>query len=249
MTGMIILGSAFAVANPRQDNTHLLVTSKNRNVLIDCGNNPVGKIEQKGVKIEEITDLVLTHAHADHMGALPLLIMDMWLRKRQTPLKIYGLEYTLERAKMLLDVFNWQNWGELYQVEFIRVDGDQVTLLFQDEGIKVSAVEVAHSVPTMGVRIDFEESKNSVVYSSDTAPCESLDNLAKGADILIQESAGFAKIHTSPEQAGETAARAGVKKLIMIHYDAARDPKELLAEAGRGFAGSIELATDLMRVV
>lgn len=118
MARYVILGSAFAIANASQENSHLFIESKTRKIMIDCGNNPVGKIERAGVRIEEITDLVLTHAHADHIGALPLLLMDMWLEKRERTLNMFGLPYTIERAKMLLDVFQWQNWGDMFPVEF-----------------------------------------------------------------------------------------------------------------------------------
>ena len=117
MNRVTILGSGFAVASSTQDNTHLLIQSAECFVLVDCGNNPVGKLEHAGVQLNQVTDLVLTHAHADHMGALPLLVMDMWLCKRQTPLRIFGLPYTLERAKLLLDLFDWQKWQGMFPVE------------------------------------------------------------------------------------------------------------------------------------
>jgi ribonuclease Z len=248
MSGITILGSAFAVANALQDNSHLLVRSKNRNILIDCGNNPVGKIERAGLYLNEITDLVLTHAHADHMGALPLLLMDMWLRKRESPLHVYGLEYTLERARMLLDVFNWQNWAGMYPVEFHQVDGQAIETLIEDEGIVLTAVMVQHLIPTLGIRADFGDLKRSIVYSCDTEPCTALDQLTLGADVLIQEAAGPGKGHTSPLQAGETAKRAGVKKLILIHYNADIAVEELVKEANTNYSGNVELAKDLMKV-
>jgi len=249
MSGLIILGSAFAIANARQENAHLLVKSNSRNILIDCGNNPAGKIEQAGLAINEITDLILTHAHADHMGALPLLIMDMWLRKRTTSLQIYGLEYTLETAKKLLDVFNWQSWENMFPVEFIPVDPTIVSMLLDNNDLCISASLVQHLIPTIGIAVEIKDQHQKIVYSCDTEPCEALEQLSQGADVLIQEAAGPGKGHTSPEQAGVTAAKAGVSRLVLIHYDSARKGEELIAEAAKNFSGKIELAHDLMQVI
>lgn len=249
MSELIILGSAFAIANASQENAHLLVKSNSRNVLIDCGNNPAGKIEQAGLAINDITDLILTHAHADHMGALPLLIMDMWLRKRTTPLPIYGLDYTLQRAKQLLDVFSWQSWANMFPVEFRPVDPTIVSLLIETNNLCISASLVQHLIPTIGIAVEFKDERQKAVYSCDTEPCEALEKMSAGADVLIQEAAGPGKGHTSPEQAGITAAKAGVSRLVLIHYDAARKEEELIAEAAKNFSGKIELAYDLMQVI
>jgi ribonuclease Z len=249
MAEVMILGSAFAIANAEQENSYLLIKSEKRNVLIDCGNNPVGRIEKAGLQINEITDLVLTHAHADHMGALPLLLMDMWLMKRQTPLTIFGLEYTLERTRMLLEVFNWQNWTDMFLVEFQPLTASGPVVLFSEEDIALSVIQVEHSVPTLSVRADFKKLSRSVIYSSDTHPCENFDRLATGVEIMVHEAAGTAAIHTSPTQAGTDARKAGAKKLILIHYDSNRQPGELLAEARMDYDGEVELARDLMKVI
>lgn len=248
MSGVTILGSAFAVASAKQDNSHLLVRSKKHNILIDCGNNPVGKLEQVGVDLNSITDLVLTHAHADHMGALPLLLMDMWLRRRGTPLAIHGLAYTIEHARRLLDVFYWETWVNMYPVEFKLVAERPSVRLIEEDDLLVTASPVQHSIPNICTRFDLLESHHSVVYSSDTAPCANLVELATGADVLIQEAAGMGKIHTSPEKAGKMAAEAGVKRLVLIHYDAGRPAAEQIAEARRNFHGDVELAHDLMEI-
>jgi len=110
MDRFVILGSSNAVAKPGQDNTHLFVQSGSKKILVDCGNNPMAKLGSIDISVTEITDLVLTHFHADHIGSLPLLIMDMWLEKRTAPLTIYGLDITIDKAQKLLDLFDWQKW-------------------------------------------------------------------------------------------------------------------------------------------
>jgi ribonuclease Z len=246
MNRLTVLGSGFAVANQHQENSYLLVQSAQHNVLIDCGNNPVGKLRQVGESITEITELILTHAHADHMGALPLLLMDMWLKKRQTPLPVYGLDYTLARAKALLDIYDWKNWAGMFPVEFHTIPDEGVNEILHSGDLSISAASVKHLIPTVGLRIHFTESGETFVYTCDTEPCEAVDQLAAGADLLIHEAAGPGKGHSSPEECGYDASRARVPMLVLIHYDAARTDSELKEKASQYFDGQVMVAKDLM---
>ena len=57
--------------------------------------------------------------------------------------------------------------------------------------------------------------------------------------------------HSSVEQAAETAARGGVKKLILTHYVPAMQPgqeDEWRARAAAHFSGEIFLGDDLLTV-
>jgi ribonuclease Z len=245
MNRLTILGSGFAVANQNQENSYLLFQGSNRVVLIDCGNNPVGKMQRIGVSIIEVTDLVLTHAHADHMGTLPLLLMDMWLMKRTTELNIYGLKYTLDKAKSLLSVFDWEKWANMFKVNFVEVSDEGIQKVIDDQ-VRIFTGPVLHLIPTVGVRIEIPETGKTLVYSCDGEPCENLDKLAAGATVLLQETAGPGKGHTSAEEAGKNAARAGASELIFIHYPADANESTLVQEAASYFEGKIKIGKDLM---
>ncbi len=247
MERFIILGSSNAVPKFDQENTHLFIEAEEKKILVDCGDNPLGKLTAVGTSVNEITDLILTHFHPDHVGSLPLLIMGMWLEKRQASLIIHGLEFTLERARKLLELFNWQNWPNMFPVQFNTIPEEGREGFIVGSGISITAKPVFHLIPTVGLRFEFADGR-VVTYSCDTEPCENLYTLAKGADTLLQESAGESKGHTSARQAGEIAKKSGVKKLILIHYEKRMDVKKLSADAKLGFSGEVMVATDLMKV-
>ena len=73
-----------------------------------------------------------------------------------------------------------------------------------------------------------------------------MDDLALGANILIHESAGNAKGHSTAAQAGEAAARAEVDKLVLIHYPDHTEELLLIDEATEKYSGEIITATDGM---
>ena len=247
MNRITILGSANAVPKIGQDNTHLLVETKERSVMVDCGDNPDAKVAAAGSSIVEVTDLILTHFHADHVGSLPLLIMDMWLEKREKALTVHGLEVTLEKARKLLELFSWQDWKGMFQVNFNAIPEAGAQGFINGADCNFTALPVLHLIPTLGLRIELNGDR-IVTYSCDTEPCENLAKLAEQSDVLLHEAAGEARGHTSPAQAGQVARDAGVKKLILIHYDSRVEEDRLLAEARSAFAGKVLLAKDMMVV-
>jgi ribonuclease BN (tRNA processing enzyme) len=78
----------------------------------------------------------------------------------------------------------------------------------------------------------------------------SLIDLGRGADLFIHEAAGYEPGgHCSARQAGEIAAAAGAKRLVLIHYpvfgrDGSLDTSGLVGEAQAAFDGPVELAED-----
>jgi ribonuclease Z len=69
--------------------------------------------------------------------------------------------------------------------------------------------------------------------------------LGRDADILIHEAAKPTPGHSGAAQAGEIARRAGVRRLVLIHYRPAPDEYDRwLQEAAEAFGGPVELAQD-----
>lgn len=247
MDQFIILGSANAVPKPGQDNTHLVIQAGDKLIMVDCGDNPIAKMIEAGFSILDVTDLVLTHFHADHVGSLPLLIMGMWLEKRHSPLAIHGLGVTLEKAEKLLDLFNWRDWNNMFPVTFHAVPDEGAQAFIGGREIQVTALPVTHLIPTIGLRAEFSAGR-VIAYTCDSEPCDGVDILARGADVLLHEAAGEAKGHSSAAQAGKSAAKGGVRKLVLIHYDNRLPEAELIAAARQYFSGEVALARDMMAV-
>jgi ribonuclease Z len=121
------------------------------------------------------------------------------------------------------------------------MDGDS-TVVLEKDGLTVTAFKVDHDPvsPAVGYRFDYKG--RSVVVSGDTAKSAVLERVAKGADILLHEAlqpklvtkmtaaldkkglGNTAKItkdildyHASPEEAADSALKAGVGQLVFTH--------------------------------
>ncbi len=244
---LVILGSAHAVPSIGHENTHMALVGDERTVLIDTAANPVVRLAEAGLELEQITDLVLTHFHPDHVSGVPLMLMSMWLLGRKKPLDIYGLAYTLERIGQLMDFYSWQNWKGFYPVNFHSVPTGQRSTLLESESFCIYAEEVTHMVPVFGLRVEFPGSGKVLAYTCDTEPCPAVLSLGKNADLLIHETAGEGTGHSSAAQAGKAATRAKAAELMLIHYNPARQA-ELKAEAEATFNGPVTLAQDFMEL-
>jgi ribonuclease BN (tRNA processing enzyme) len=121
-------------------------------------------------------------------------------------------------------------------------DGGTVTV----GPLSVQVKAVLHPVDAYAMRVTHDG--RSLVYSGDTAPCDALDDLARGTDLLMAE-ASFREgeqnppdLHMTGKEAAETAVRAGARRLVLTHIPPWYAPEAALDEAMPVFHGPLELA-------
>jgi ribonuclease BN (tRNA processing enzyme) len=123
---------------------------------------------------------------------------------------------------------------------------DQV-LNFGD--LRLSFTEVNHGFPAFAMK--FEYRGKIFVFSADTAPCEQLADFAKGADLFLCEATGnsdngrFYKTHLTPLQAGDIAAKAQVKSLLLTHMTPNTDENWMMDQAKKAYSGEVKVAQEL----
>ncbi len=248
MAEIIILGSSNAIPTSGSENTHFVIQCSGHTILVDCVSTPAVRLEQAGIELGTITDIVLTHFHPDHVGGLPLLLMNMWLLGRQQPLNIYGLSYTLDRVEALMGLYGWEDWPNFFPVKFHRVPAQTCAAVLVTPEFEILASPVKHFLPNLALRFHFKLEQKTLAYSCDTEPCPEVIQLARQADLLLHEASGPFTGHSSAAQAGEVARKAGARALGLIHYPTGRfftgDP---VAEARQHFSGQVFLAHDLDR--
>jgi ribonuclease Z len=173
--------------------------------------------------------------------------MDMWLMGRRKPLNVYGLHHTLDRIEDLMGFYGWADWPDFFPVAFYRLPAQELTPVIDCPDFRIFSSPVRHLLPTVGLRFEFNHSNKILAYSCDTEPCAQVIRLAEGADVLIHESAGASRGHSSAEQAGEIASQAEAGSLYLIHYPTGKFASgDLVAEASQRYQGPVKLAEDFM---
>lgn len=250
MAKLVILGSSNAIPDLERENTHMALVANPGTVLVDCAGTPTVRLNQAGIVLDDIADLILTHFHPDHVSGVPLLLMNMWLLGRKKPLTIHALKHCLDRIERLMEDYLWKTWPDFFDVELRIVPAEERVEVVRGEDYRILASPVEHLVPTIGLRFESTVQDKVVVYSCDTAPSASVQRLASGADVLIHEAAGASPGHSTAEQAGEIARKAAVGRLLLIHYPRvdAQGENELIAEAQESFGNQVGLAKDMMTI-
>jgi ribonuclease BN (tRNA processing enzyme) len=142
--------------------------------------------------------------------------------------------------------------------------------VFEDERVKVTATIVNHApvFPSFAFRFDTED--GSVTFSGDTSPSDNLVTLAAGTDILVHEVIDRAWVealfpeprtpaaqatvghllesHTTIEDVGPVAERAGAGRLVLNHLAPEDNPDSRWMQAQRGFGGRLIVGKDLLEL-
>ncbi len=249
MANLIILGTSNAVPDENHESTHMALRGQKGMLLIDSGSNPLLRLRQAGLDYQDLTDLILTHFHPDHVSGVPLLLMHMWLLGHRRSLQIHGLGHTLDRLEKLMVFYDWENWPGFFPVTFHRLPQREKALVLENDEFRILASPVHHMIPTIGLRIETLNSGKALAYSCDTEPCAEVVGLAAGVDYLIHEASGGFTGHSSAAQAGEIARQAQAGALYLVHYPTGdADSSGLLEEARQVFAGEVVLAEDFMEI-
>lgn len=118
---------------------------------------------------KNIRDVVLTHAHLDHVAGLPLFIDDLFAVLTE-PIKIYSIGEVIEALEK--HIFNWEiypRFSELTNQSGAVVEYKTIGCAeeFRIKNLQFKAVRVNHKVPSVGFIISDENS--TIALSSDTS--------------------------------------------------------------------------------
>jgi ribonuclease BN (tRNA processing enzyme) len=246
-----ILGSGTCVPSLKRSSCSVLVVVNNQKIVIDCGAGTMRRLLRAGTTISGVTHLFFSHFHPDHTAELvPFLFASKYpeISRRKTPLYIVGGKGLVMFYESLRSVYGeWIDIGSgLLSIIELRTDY-QDSRSFND--FIVDSMPVNHREESIAYRIT-SPNGTSVVYSGDTDVCESLVDIAQGADLFICESAmpDDSKVdgHLTPSLAGEIASRANVEKLVLIHLYPECDRVDIGKECRKTYQGQLVLAEDLM---
>lgn len=242
MVQITILGCSGSVVGPDSPASGYLLSAPDTPPLVmDFGGGVLGALQRYADPNE--VHVLLTHLHADHCLDLPGLFV--WRRYHPTPATKRGMMFgpadtwaRLAAASSPLggelddfaDVFDVEHW----------VDGEPVRV----GALSVLPRLVNHPTESYGLRIT-DAAGATLVYSGDTGFCESLVELAGGADAFLCEASWTdapdrpPHLHLSGTEAGRIATRAGVGELLLTHIPPWTSREDVIGEAKAEFDGPV----------
>jgi ribonuclease Z len=252
------IGTGAAVPPADRGNTAFTVRTDKLLFLADAGPTIFNGLQRAGIEPTAVDIMYLSHGHADHILGVPQIALVSKFIPRNPPLKIFSTAAVRSAVTMIqsltfpesLDTLNNFDWIEL-------IEGQRQTHMLNDHiRFTTQLVLGPPYMPVMGMRLDFLDFGSSIAYSADTAPSESVVELASGADLLIHESSFSATLepdqdptfyfHSDGRMAGQIAAQAEVGKLALVHLSRMHTDhrRVLTAEAAEFFHGEIFVPND-----
>src|SRR5690625_249119 len=248
MAEISFLGTGSAVPSVDRDNTSILFTVDDINILVDVSGNPSRKIKEMNKSLDEIDYILLTHFHIDHIYGLPALLWGMWLENRSRPLTILINE---ENEQDLESWFQTIKLAELdinFTITIQTFNGDTSSEVISRDNFQVRTFPAKHAVPTVGCEINFND--KTIVYSADTK-INSLINEYESIDVLIHEATSAREVvdyHSSMEGVLTAYELDKIKQVIFVHLTDDEPYEEILNEWDGKTATKIKIANDLMKV-
>ncbi len=258
MIEVTFLGTGSALPPRDRGNTAFAVRTENLLFLADAGPSVFTDLQRAGIDPARIDAIFLSHGHADHVLGFPQLALQQKFITKDPPLRIYCTAAVREAITVVTkltfpeaaDGLPQFNWIEL--AEGPRQSHD----LTSDIQLTTELVFGPPYMPVLGLRLDFFNKGVSLAFSADTAPSDTLASLATRCDLLIHEASFSATLqpdvspelffHSDARQAGQIAARAGARRLALVHVSSlhANHRRVLTAEAAESFKGLILVPDD-----
>ncbi len=250
--------------------------------IVDAGNGVARQAVLAGLPLKALAHVWITHLHNDHVADAFTLPWLAWSGALTTPVTVHGprgmgrmardwLRFARVDIETRMADEGRPDLRRLLRVEEVQPKAQQIVLM-DAGGLRVTAARVEHPPLVDSFAYRFDWAGKSVVWSGDTRPCQALIDLARGADVLVHEvmylpamerliasesnapslRAHLLASHTLVEQAGEIAAAAGVKTLVLSHFvpggDASVTDEMWQGAAAKAFAGRIVVGRDLQRL-
>lgn len=204
-----------------------------RHILVDCGmeqGNDVYENQELPVNASDVDYVLLTHAHIDHSGLIPLLYVNGFRGKVYTTKATMDLCQIMLRDSAHIQMFEaeWRNrkakrsggkpFVPLYDLEaaeevmkyFVPCNYDTIVEL--EENIQIRFTDVGHLLGSASIEVWIEENglKRKIVFSGDIGnhdkPIIKDPQYLSEADFVVMESTYGNRNHNSVKDSAEELA-------------------------------------------
>ena len=236
------LGTGSAMPTGERFQTGILLQEAGRTVLVDCGSGVLHRLQQSGIGYENVSTVLLTHHHLDHVADLLPLMKARWLAG-EDHLEVVGPRGTEKLVDGLLGVHDYMQDRLDLQVREVG-PGE-----FSIAGFDVSAYETRHSVPCLAYRFD-----DRFTFSGDSEAFAGLADFAEGSAVLAHDCSFPDDVdvsnHPTPETLGKALTDHDVGRVYLTHLYPHTDGRhtEMCESIAEYYDGDVRFAEELQTI-
>ena len=230
------LGSSHGIPEPGRKCSCAMIQAGDNVYFVDMGVMAICELIDRGIPVERVKGIFLTHMHGDHAnGLVHFADLISWYYTGSNPEIYLPL---VDAGKIITD------WIALSCHATRDLQYKQVTegVLFDDGTLRVTAVRTQHTASSYAYRVEAEG--KAVLFSGDLRrPTEDFPaELAKGVALAICEGAHFPVTEYKPFLEEASPAR------VIINHCAPRN-EPYLAELAKALPHmGVTMATDGMEI-
>ena len=284
MAEIYTLGAGTPTPTPTRFGSSHVLKLGDQLLMFDCGPAATHKLVKAGLFPTQVDYLFFTHHHFDHDIDYPCFLLCRWDQSigKENQLQVFGPDLTEQITEGILGenglfAHDWKarvnhplsqqvfvNRGGTLPRPAPSVDARDVGpgKVFSGPDWEVTAAPAEHVQPwldSLAYRVDSAE--GSVIFTGDTQPCDSVTELARGADMMlcmcwddqaVMDANGEYAGQCGTTGAARMAQDAGVEKLVLVHIGphlSAHGPMEQgIGDISRIYNGEIVFSEELMRI-
>ncbi|MBN2027581.1 MAG: MBL fold metallo-hydrolase [Actinobacteria bacterium] len=243
---LTVLGASGTYPRPGGATNGFLLQERGINLVLKLGNGCLSNLLEE-IDFTGIDAVVVTHMHIDHFGDLYPLFYAL----RFDPDEPWGMRLIMPGGGLELMGRILGEDSRAYLPLVFASEPIAAGRVYRVAEMELSFYPTDHPVEGYSVRLAGEGW--TMAYSSDSSPCPGLEEAASGVDLFVCEATLPADYveeashgHLTSLQAGETAARAGARRLLLTHIWPAFDKQDILEEVREVFGGEVALAREGM---
>jgi len=182
-----ILGCHSASPSPNANPTSQVLSIRNHQFLIDCGEGTQVRMRRNKIKFSRIKHIFISHLHGDHFYGLIGFISTQCLLKREAEMHIYGPKGIKQIILLQLKLANTYTSYPLY---FHELSSDNPQVIFEDELVTVTTIPLDHRIYTNGFL--FQEKPGDRKLNIDAAQEYPIDpvyynSIKEGKDVKLDD--------------------------------------------------------------
>jgi ribonuclease Z len=140
---VVFLGTAGSMPTARRSPTALVVRRGGERLLFDCGEGSQRQFLRSTLGLVDLSEIFLTHYHADHYLGLPGMLKTFSLRGRELPLTVFGPPGLNDLFASLRRIF-----GRLtFALDLVEL---QPAAALERDGYQLETFAVEHGVSSLG---------------------------------------------------------------------------------------------------
>jgi ribonuclease BN (tRNA processing enzyme) len=216
-----------------------LVRGGGKTVLLDCGPGVFAKLRRR-VDYVDVDAVVITHLHADHVLDLVPYASGLRYGPHSARPKLYAPPGALEAFAGMCHATN-MTADHIVLAFDVTIYDPADTLAIGELAVRFQPVP--HYIPANAV--EFAANGSRFTFSADCGPNQALCDFAAGTDLLLIEATlpvSDGEGHLTPREAGEHAAKAGAKRVVLTHFSDELDVEWARAEGALGFGAPVDAA-------